>query len=143
MISDQLPPSVKQELNFLTTKDLLVLKNVAHELPKFTSLMQIRQVLKQYSPRLEKIAEQKAFKIMGVVAMKRAQLLPETKNAFHEVRFRLLTIYDITFRPDKCPRPMPNRWLNWSKANRRKSRTTWTPLSPMLPMFLTRRWPAN
>jgi len=85
-LQDQIPEHVKQETKFLTAKDVLVLKNVIEQLPKFTSLMEIRNTLKKHSPRLESIAEKKAFKVMAVVAKKRTQLLPETKNAFHEAR---------------------------------------------------------
>ncbi|KAI6184586.1 hypothetical protein M3Y97_00612200 [Aphelenchoides bicaudatus] len=83
-LQEKAPHFIKRDLEGLTTKDLLVLKNIVHELPKFTSLGQIRQVVKQYSPHVEALAERKAVQIAALVAVKRSQLLPETRNVFHQ-----------------------------------------------------------
>jgi len=63
---------------------MLVLKNVIQQLPKFNSLKEVRQTIKQYSPRAESLLEKHALMGMTIVAQKHAQLSPESRSAFHQ-----------------------------------------------------------
>jgi len=82
---DKLHPHIKDNLKSLNDKDMLVLKNVIQQLPKFNSLKEVRQTIKQYSPRAESLLEKHALMGMTIVAQKHAQLSPESRSAFHQV----------------------------------------------------------
>ncbi|KAI6223714.1 Fatty-acid and retinol-binding protein 8 [Aphelenchoides fujianensis] len=71
----QLPVSVRNDLAQLTVKDALALRQIAHRLPQFTSLEQIRQQVHDYSPRLERL-----------FAVRHAQARAEAKSQFNRLK---------------------------------------------------------
>jgi hypothetical protein len=84
MFLEKIPPILRNEFQSLTTKDILVLIEFGEEIPKFSSLSQIRQALKEKSPKLESFIRKKMLKAAGFLSLKRAQLKSDTVSALRK-----------------------------------------------------------
>lgn len=70
----------------MNAQDILALRKIIQQLPKFTSLNQIRQAVRERSPRLEAVIQKRLVKLMAMIALKRGQLIPESVAVAKEAR---------------------------------------------------------